>query len=43
MNEIEIKEDKTIGRLIEELNLTANPGLLAVNGQIINPFENKGG
>jgi len=41
MNEIEITTDKTIGQLIEELNLTANPGVLAVNGQIINPFENK--
>ena len=41
MNEIEITEEKTIGQLIEELNLTANPGVLAVNGQIINPFENK--
>jgi thiamine biosynthesis protein ThiS len=41
MNEIEITEEKTIGQLIVELNLTANPGVLAVNGQIINPFENK--
>jgi thiamine biosynthesis protein ThiS len=41
MNEIEITEDKTVGQLIVELNLTANPGVLAVNGQLINPFENK--
>ena len=41
MNEIEITQEKTIGQLIEELNLTVNPGMLAVNGQIINPFENK--
>jgi thiamine biosynthesis protein ThiS len=41
MDEIEITEEKTIGQLIEELNLTANPGVLAVNGQIVNPFENK--
>lgn len=41
MNEIEITEEKTIGQLIVELNLAANPGVLAVNGQIINPFENK--
>jgi sulfur carrier protein ThiS len=43
MNELEIMEEKTIGQLIVELNLMANPGVLAVNGQIINPFENKGG
>ena len=41
MNEIEITEEKTIGQLIEELNLAANPGVLAVNGQVINPFEQK--
>ena len=41
MNEIEITEEKTIGRLIDELDLTANPALLGVNGQIINPFEQK--
>jgi len=41
MNEFEITEEKTIGQLIVELNLTANPGLLAVNGQVINPFEQK--
>ena len=39
MNEIEIEEEKTLGRLIDELDLTANPALLGVNGQIINPFE----
>jgi sulfur carrier protein ThiS len=27
--------------LIDELDLTANPALLGVNGQIINPFEQK--
>jgi thiamine biosynthesis protein ThiS len=41
MNEFEITEEKTIGQLIMELNLTANPGVLAVNGQIINPFGNE--
>jgi sulfur carrier protein ThiS len=41
MNEFEITEEKTIGQLIVELNLTANPGLLAVKGQVINPFEQK--
>ena len=40
MNELEIMEEKTIGQLIVELNHTANSGVLAVNGQIINPFEN---
>ena len=41
MNEIEIEEEKTLGRLIDELDLTANPAMLGVNGKIINPFEQK--
>jgi len=41
MQELEIQEEKTVGQLIEELNLAANPGVLAVNGQVINPFEQK--
>lgn len=41
MKEFEIEAEKTVGQLIEELELAADPGLLAVNGQIINPFENK--
>jgi thiamine biosynthesis protein ThiS len=41
MKEIEIETEKTLGRLIDELDLTANPALLGVNGQIINPFEQK--
>jgi len=41
MNEIEITEEKTIGQLIGELNLAANPGVMAVNGLVINPFEQK--
>ena len=41
MKEFEIEAEKTVGQLIEELELAADPGLLVVNGQIINPFEKK--
>jgi sulfur carrier protein ThiS len=41
MKEMEIEEEKTVGQLINELELTADSGLLAVNGQIVYPFEKK--
>jgi sulfur carrier protein ThiS len=34
IEEIEIKEEKTLSGLVEELQLTATPVLLEVNGEV---------
>ena len=39
IEEIEIKEDKTIGQLVEELGLSSNPVLLELDGEVLYPDE----
>ena len=39
IEEIEIKEDKTIGHLVEELGLSSNPVLLELDGEVLYPDE----
>jgi len=40
IEEIEVKEDKTIEELIDELGLSSSPILLELNGEIFYPDEN---
>jgi len=42
IEKIEIKEDKTIKELIDELNLSSVPILLELDGEIFYPDENYG-
>jgi len=39
IEEIEVKEDKTIEKLIDELGLSSSPILLELNGEIFYPDE----